>query len=94
MRKGIFEMSEKVKMITIKQGTFELSVPRSELVEVQETADGVVFKFKGGLVLEKIDQYMPQHTKQIMQATADSFPEASLVYDLTNQSKPVMAMMD
>jgi len=87
-------MSEKTKMITIKQGTFELKVPRSELVEVQETADGVVFQFKNGLVLEKIDQYMPNALKQVMKVASDSYSEASLEFDLNNQSRPVLAVID
>ncbi len=40
------------KMI-IKQKNFELTVERSELVQIDETADGVVFQFKGGLSLMK-----------------------------------------
>ena len=87
-------MTEKVKMVTIKQGEFELKVPRSELVEVQETADGIVFKFKGGLVVEKLDQYMPLQMKRLIKATSDGFDEASLEVDLANQAKPVLAVMD
>lgn len=82
------------KMITIKHGKLELRVPRSELVELSETADGVVFQFKDGLSLEKMDQYMPISAKQLMKNSADSFPQANLIFDLKDFSKPVLANMD
>lgn len=80
-------------MIIVKQGPFELRVPRSELVEVLETADGVVFQFKGGLSLQKMDQYMPITMKQLMKNTSDSFPQAHLEFDLLNANKPVRAIL-
>jgi uncharacterized protein Yka (UPF0111/DUF47 family) len=85
---------QKEKMITIKHGKMELKVPRSELVELSETADGVVFQFKDGVSLEKMDQYMPNAAKQLMKNSADSFPQANLVFNLDDYSKPVLADMD
>jgi len=75
--------------IIIKQGTFELKVDRSELVQVDETHDGIVFQFKNGLSLMKIDQFMPSGIKQIMKNSADSFPDKKLVYELDNAKRPV-----
>ena len=76
------------KMI-IKQKNFELTVERSELVQIDETADGVVFQFKGGLSLMKNNQFMPSGVKQIMKNTADNYPDRKLVYELDNPKKPV-----
>jgi hypothetical protein len=76
--------------ITIKKGTFNLTVPREELVEVSETADGVAFNFKGGLQLYYYNNFLPSATKQIIKNTADSFPGKKLIFDLDNESKPVL----
>ena len=77
------------EMIVIKQKNFELKVKRSELVQVDETADGVVFHFKNGLSLIKNDQFMPSSVKQIMKNTADSYEGSKLVYELDNPQRPV-----
>jgi len=76
--------------IIIKNGDkFLLKVDRSELVQVDETPDGVVFQFKGGMSLMKNDQFMPSSIKQIMKNTADNYPDKKLVYDLGNPRRPV-----
>jgi len=77
------------EIMIIKQGDFELRVPRSELVTVDETHDGITFMFKGGLQLYKTDQFMPQAVKSIMKNTADNYPEKKLVFELDNHKKPV-----
>ena len=61
--------------IIIKQKNFELKVDRSELVQLDETADGVVFQFKNGLSLIKNDQFMPTSVKNIMKNTSDNYPD-------------------
>ena len=75
--------------IIIKSKNFELKVDRSELVQLDETADGIVFQFKNGLSLIKNDQFMPSSVKQIMKNTADNFPHKKLVYELDNPRRPV-----
>ena len=77
------------EMIVIKQKNFELKVKRSELVQVDVTAEGIVFQFKGGLSLIKNDQFMPSSVKQIMKNTADSYQGSKLVYELDNPKRPV-----
>ena len=76
--------------IIIKQKNFELKVDRSELVQLDETADGVVFQFKNGVSLIKNDQFMPSSVKQIMKNTADNYPDKKLVFELDNPKRPVM----
>jgi len=73
----------------IKQKNFELKVDRSELVQLDETADGVAFQFKNGLSLIKNDQFMPSSIKQIMKNTADNYPDKKLVFELDNPKRPV-----
>jgi hypothetical protein len=75
--------------IIIKQKNFELKVDRSELVQLDETADGVIFQFKNGLSLIKNDQFMPSSIKQLMKNSADSYPDKKLIYELDNPRRPV-----
>jgi len=75
--------------IIIKSKNFELKVDRSELVQLDETADGVVFQFKNGLSLIKNDQFMPSGVKQIMKNTSDNFPNKKLIFELDNPKRPV-----
>lgn len=76
--------------VTIKNGPLKLTVPRSELVDVSETHDGVAFNFKGGVQLYYTNNFMPQTTKQIMVQTSNSFPGKKLIFDLVNHAKPAM----
>ena len=76
--------------IIIKKGDFKITVPRSELVEVSETADGVAFNFKGGLQLYYCNNFLPSATKQIIKNTADSFPGKKIIFDLDNERKPAL----
>ena len=41
--------------VTIKKGTMNLTVDRSELIEVADTHDGIVFNFKQGVHLYNTD---------------------------------------
>ena len=61
----------------------------SELMQLEETADGVVFQFKNGVSLMKTDQHMPSSVKQIMKNTVDNFPEKKIIFELDNPRRPV-----
>ncbi len=80
---------KKIPTINIKKGDFNLTVPREELVEVNETADGVCFNFKGGLSLMQIEQFMKSHTKQLIKNTVDNFPNTNLIVDLNDPNTPI-----
>lgn len=82
-------MSDEVT-ITIKNGPLKLTVPRSELVDVSETHDGVAFNFKGGVQLYYTNNFMQQASKQVMAQAADNFPGKKLIFDLVNHAKPVL----
>jgi hypothetical protein len=82
-------MSEDVQ-ITIKRGPLTLTVPRSELVDVSETHDGVAFNFKGGVQLYYTNNFMQTGAKQIMKNTADSFPGKKIIFDLDNPRQPAL----
>jgi len=74
----------------IKKGEFSMKVDRDFLVEVSETADGVVFNFKEGIQLAFNDQFMQSATKQIIKNTADNFPGKKLIFNLDNARQPAM----
>lgn len=81
-------MSDKTQ-ITIKCGSLNLTVDRSDLVDVSETHDGVAFNFKGGVQLYYTNNFMPTGVKNVMSNTADSYPGKKLVFNLDNPQKPV-----
>jgi mRNA-degrading endonuclease HigB of HigAB toxin-antitoxin module len=82
-----------VAMVTINRGTFKLTTPKSELLEVSETHDGVSFNFKNGLQLYFVAPYMPNDVKQLMSLTSMKFNDKSLVFDLENPKYPVKVDM-
>ena len=77
--------------ITIKKGSINITMNRSDLVEVKETHDGVCFNFMGGLHLYMTDSLMPLETKNLMRQGADNFPKAHLTFNLNDYRKPCIA---
>jgi len=74
--------------IIIKNGKVRIVADRSELIEVQETPDGVVFNFKGGIVVYKNDQFMSSAVKNIVKNTADNFQANKVIFELDNPKRP------
>jgi len=74
--------------IIIKNGKVKIIADRSELIEVQETPDGIVFNFKGGIVVHKNDQFMSSAVKQIVKNTADNFQGNKVIFELDNPKRP------
>jgi hypothetical protein len=76
--------------IIIKKGLMELvKTDRSNLINAEQSHDGVVFSFKGGIQIYCTDQYMPLHTKDLIKNTTNNFPNANLIIDLANYNHPV-----
>lgn len=82
-------MSDEV-IVTIKRGPIQIVLPRSELIDISETHDGVAFNFKGGLQLYYTNNFMPQSAKQVMSQTSDSYPGKRLIFNLDDPRKPAM----
>lgn len=82
-------MADDTKVI-IKKGSMKLEVKRSDLVEVNETHDGIVFNFKDGISLYYTDQFMAQGMKEIIKNTSNHFAEQKIIFDLDNTSRPAM----
>jgi hypothetical protein len=77
--------------IIIKRGLMKFAeFERINLINAEETHDGVVFTIKGGIQIYCTDNNMPNHTKNIIKNTTNSFPTANLVFDLLNYNKPVI----
>jgi hypothetical protein len=80
--------------VVIKKKGITIEMERSDLVMVDQTADGVVFNFKYGLFLHYTDNFMPNGAKELMKNTSNSFPNAKkLTFNLDNYNKPVSAEM-
>ena len=77
--------------IIIKKGSMKfVETDRSNLIIAEQTHDGVVFTLKGGIQIYCTDNNMPNHTKDIIKNTSNSFPTANLVFDLNNYNRPVV----
>jgi hypothetical protein len=77
--------------IIIKKGLMKiLETDRINLITAEQSHDGIVFTLKGGIQIYCTDNYMPNHTKDIIKNTCDSFTTANLVFDLANYNKPVV----
>lgn len=76
--------------IEIKVGRTIVNTSTEELIEVNETPDGVVFGFKGGLSVLFTDPYMPSSAKQIVKNTADHMQGNKLIFELDNPKRPAM----
>lgn len=81
---------EKSVKIVIKKGTLNLEVDRNELIEVNETHDGIAFNFKGGLQLYYTDNFMPHGMKEIIKNTSNHFANKKIIFDLDNQRQPAL----
>jgi hypothetical protein len=81
-------------IIKVKGGASEIKTNTDELVEVNETADGVNFVLKGNLTIQFIDPYMPSSIKQIIKNTADHFDGKKLIFEPDNPRRPVMVIAD
>jgi hypothetical protein len=78
--------------VTIKRGTMNLVVDRTELVQVDQTPDGVAFSLKNGVHILISDQQMPPETKELVRA-ANVFPKGNVTFDLNNYKKPASVQM-
>ena len=77
--------------IIIKKGSMKfVETERSNLIIAEQTHDGVVFSLKGGIQIYCTANDMPNHTKDIIKNTSNSFPTANLVFDLSNYNRPVV----
>lgn len=81
-------MSE--EMILIKKGSLEFNLPKSELVDVSETHDGVVFNFKGGIQIYYTNNFLQSSTKQMIKQALDAFHGKKIIIDLDNVRRPAL----
>jgi shikimate 5-dehydrogenase len=75
--------------VTIKRGNMEFKFDRVNLINVEQSHDGVVFNFKFGVIISVTDNYMPLETKQLIK-NADILPNGNIVYDLNNYKQPAV----
>lgn len=83
-------MAKKAEVI-IKKLDFQCKLPRNYLVDVNETADGIVFNFKTGMYLYVTDTTMPISTKQLIRTAIQNIHDGILTIDLTSYTKPASA---
>ncbi len=77
--------------ITIMKGQFKVILPRNQLIEAEQTHEGIVFLFTNGCHLYVTDVNMPVSTKERIKIASNSFPDADLFINLDNYSQPASA---
>lgn len=78
--------------LIIKKGAMELvKTDKANLIEANQTYDGMVFNFKGGITITYTDNYFPVPAKDLIVNTLNSFANANIVVDLANYNRPVTA---
>lgn len=79
-------MSGKIK---IKKGTVVVEMDKSDLIEAEQTSDGIVFNLKGGMQLYNVDVYMELTTKNLI-ISGTKIPKGNLLIDLNNPKQPAV----
>jgi hypothetical protein len=74
--------------IKIKKGNNVFITKRSEFVSCSETADGIVFQTKNGLLLHYTDNRMDSATKMRIKLTIDNMSTGNILVDLDNVKNP------
>lgn len=75
--------------ITIKKGNSIFTTKRSEFISCNETADGIVFQMKGGILFHYTDNTMNGSTKMNIKLTIDNMIHGNILVDLNNIKNPV-----
>ena len=75
--------------IKIKKGSSVFVIKRSEFIACSETADGVVFQTKNGLLLHCIDNRMDSSVKMRIKLTIDNMSTGNILVDLDNVKNPI-----
>jgi hypothetical protein len=76
--------------VIIKKGSMELKIDRNDVIDVEETPDGMSFTFKNKFQLLYVDPFLIPAVKNIMRNTSNSYEGKKLVFDFDNQRSPVM----
>ena len=74
----------------IKVGNTVVTTSSKEVIDINETPDGVVFVLKGGLSVLFTDPYMPSSAKQIVKNTANHMSGKKIIFELDNPKCPAM----
>jgi hypothetical protein len=81
-------------IIKVNDGNTIVTTNTDELVEVNETPDGVNFVLKGSLTIQFMDPYMPSSAKQVIKNTADHMKGKKIVFEPDNPKRPAMIVSD
>ena len=80
-------MANKIDTVKITKGKVVIECTRMDLILMDQTSDGIVMHFKGGLILNYDDQYMPNEVKQRIKQTIDHL-SGNIEINLDNYQTP------
>jgi hypothetical protein len=79
--------------VTIKKASVVVTVPRKDLIEVNETHDGIMFNFKGGAHFYVTDSFLPLTAKIQVKVTFDMVKDGNIIFDMNNYQHPASVDM-
>jgi len=82
-------MMDKDLDIVIKKGMSVFPIKRSEFVSCNETADGMVFQLKTGIMLYYTDNTLDSGTKMKIKLTIDSMSTGNIIIDFNNPKNTI-----
>jgi len=83
-----------MKKITIKKGPgITMNIDRDQLVSVDQTPDGLIFKLKMGIDIMYTHMDMPLIIKEKIISSINSFDKTDLIVDLHNYNVPIKAIL-
>lgn len=78
--------------LVIKRGRdIIVDTNKDNLINANQTSDGIVFMFKNGFLVTYTDTSMPISTKDLIVSSTNNFPLANLEVDVLNYKTPVTA---
>jgi len=83
------EVPVMTSMIVITRGPLKIEVPRSELISVDPTADGIAFAFKGGSNYILTEPNMPPLVKNSIKMIVNQTKGKVVTINLLNFKNPV-----
>lgn len=84
MKFGEINKMKKDLEIKIQKGNSIFTTKRSDFISCSETADGVVFQMKGGILLHYTDNQMDNSIKMKIKLTIDSMSTGNIIIDFND----------
>ena len=80
---------KELRTIKIKKGNTIFEADRNDLINCDETADGISLQFKNGIIFQYDNVSMVSGSKNLIKNTIDRMVNGNIFIDLDNLSNPI-----